>query len=429
MPQKRTRVSGHVSWQGEVKRGLPGGETYHRSRCFPTKREAAAWEDGEQARLNDIWAAAALADKGIIAPQPTPRAASPSLMAFATEVWWPVVERTLSPSTLVSYRSHWKRVDQAFGQTLLPEITSEAVRGFIDSYPGSRPARALTPLSACLSLALEKGLVQTNAVHQAGVFSSPAKSRWVPAGEHLDDEDAEPEHHTPEELEAVLSSWPWREYPTEGWAVRLALKCALRLGEVRALRPEDVHLVFRWPGLAEGEYLPGSARPSAFVRGWLDVRQNTVRGEAGGVKGWFTKRPKNGKCRFVPVPASVAWALLPLLDSSTSGACLLERNGEPLDGSGSRAPLQRLVREVQESLDLGAHPFHDLRNTAMATWASNGVKPWNVSFWGAHQEGVHMAKVTRGHYTGRPEIDWSDAEKMEAHLTPEGRRARMGVVR
>jgi len=357
-------------------------------------------------------------------PPPSRRDATPTLAVFARDHYWPEAKRTLSPSTVYCYQSHWKHVEAQMGAIPLDRITEEDVRAFVAGYPGKRPERPLAPLSACLALAMKRGLLGSNPVVAAGVFDGPAKSRWVPAGQQLEDDDGEPVHHSLDEMERILAAWP-HAHPAEGMAVRLAMKCCLRLGEIRALRPEDVHLRFSW-NKQQARYTAGSARPDCYVRGWLSVQQNLVRGPGG----WVVKRPKSGKSRLVPVPESLAWALLPFLDAASPGRTLLERGGVPLDGAGSRSPLQKVLRAVQVELGLDPHGFHDLRNTCFSSWLANGVKPWNASFWGGHAEGAHLAKVTRNHYSGQPEIDWEDAGKMEAHLasTPKGRRARFELV-
>jgi integrase len=291
--------------------------------------------------------------------------------------WWArmeldVSDGCMSVSTLASYRSRMRLIEKAIGSVELHQLSGQHLDQLRVAVGKRQPGPYMVCLSSILTLAQGRRLIEVNPVRTE--FFSRQRKRPTPE---------QPKHHTHAEVLQLLERMPEGR---ERAAVALAGLAGLRLGEVCALRQEDLHL-------EDGHC-------------WLTIRNNLVHG---GMYGETTKAPKSGKPRIVPV-CDLLHALLDWMPKMKP-TLLADETGAPFRPwlSGT---LDRQLHMAQDALGLPRRTFHELRKSAMFWWQCAGVKPWNVSLWAGHA-GDFMAHVTIDHYTGLPEMDWEDAAKLE----------------
>ncbi|WP_158237510.1 tyrosine-type recombinase/integrase [Winkia neuii] len=140
--------------------------------------------------------------------------------------------RGLSPGTLRSYRSHWNaHIAPALGKMQLQAITEDVIKGWLQgkrSTSDKKKAESLSTLQRILQAAVEQKWLYENPakdVHATGGRKKAAR-RSYPILTHA-------------QLEAIRAAMP----PACAIAVDLGAWCALRSGEVCALRRKDIDLV------------------------------------------------------------------------------------------------------------------------------------------------------------------------------------------
>jgi len=397
MARQISLPSGEKRWVAEVERTLPDGSVYRAvGKRFRTRREAEEWRRQQLERLDDQWARHRL---GLTAPSPEAQNPTTNPTTPTVEEWGEiffahrdglVAERRLSPTTIASDHSHWAHIVENMGDLPLDKVTGDKIDAF-KAKGGKSVHQRLTVLSAALTLAVRRRVIPYNPISEE---SHLARADVVPLPVRF---------HAIEDVVRILQAWPRAAYPREYIAVALAGLAGLREEEVRALRPQDVILTY-----AEGVYSV-RGKVTSYLRGVIHIRQAVVRKRGGG---WVEKPPKNGLPRKIPVCPTLAGILRPLLDQARP-LLLADEDGNVFDGNGSKAPLQRLLRKVQEDLAIERRTFHELRKSAVNWWRRAGVGDGELARWLGHPG--ELPAVTRRHYleAGAPEPDWIEAGKIE----------------
>jgi integrase len=191
-------------------------------KTFPTKAEAKTWR---------VDAAAQLAKGGLRAPKPT-------TIQQAWEEWYEgAKEGTIrnrsgdpfKPSALRSYEGAMRR-------EILPQLgsvrLSELRRGDLQEFADNLLARGLSPSAVQVTLLPLRALYR-RAIARDELAINPCTGLHLPAVRG-----GRERYATPEEAESLIAAVPEQDRAT--WAT--AMYGGLRLGELRALRVEDVDL-------------------------------------------------------------------------------------------------------------------------------------------------------------------------------------------
>lgn len=265
MPAYRD-LSGKVPrWRYRTRVTLPNGKVKRISGCPRINNKAAA-QDAERKHIERV-----LNPSAMPAPVESPRKEQ-TFKSFVEEFYLPKMRATGNkrgknkPGTLNAKESHLKiHFYPRWGSSLLSEIDDIAIEDLkIELGEMGRKPKTINNITTTLYNVLK------NAQKRKLIASVPA-IEWLPVGQQeFDFFDFEEADRLIEGAEKI-----------EEWtcAVIVALKTGMRLGELRALRWDDVDL----------------------KAGNIIVRRNLWRGEEG--------TPKNGKTRTIDLPASAVKAL------------------------------------------------------------------------------------------------------------------------
>lgn len=238
------------------------------------------------------------------------------------------VGRSLRPSTMVSYAANITRFTKLYGDLPLKEIRAENIEAFIASLKGLSPASiniALRSLRAMFRRAIVHGHISSSPM--AGVPMARVPEKTFPPFLTLEQYWGH--------VEPVMPSNRFRA------ACRLAMFSGMRLGEIGALRWQDI-----------------------------DFDLNEIRIESR--DGWQTK---SGKGRVVPLldPVRDALTLLPKSHQSVLGVRTGTKKETPDTSTISRM-WRELVAKINSDEDLiPPITFHGLRHS-YATWlAASGL--------------------------------------------------------
>lgn len=339
-------------WRVQVDVGVTyDGKRDRRTRTFRTKREATAqeadWID-ERDRMRGRFTRMTLGD-------------------FVARRWWPSKERTLSPTSLVSYEQDLRlRVLPAFGHVEMDRIDRRAVQDMIDgcaTYSTAKRARDL--LRAILNDAIDCGAAATNPA--AGRFNMPRK-KVKPAYE---------------------DGGAWLTTFAEHRAV---LEAARGAGEVEKLL--ILGLCF---GLRKEESLGLSVRDLDFDRRILRVRYAYVQ-VTGGNELKRTKTPESE--RDLPMSDYAFERLSELVNGMEPDAPVcVARDGRRLSPSTAGKQLRRWV----ERNDQPKITIKSLRHSFASACIDAGVDIAKVSAWLGHTN--ITTTLTRYVKTRRKDLD------------------------
>lgn len=333
----------------------------------------------------------------------TARKASPLLADYCAEFWsWensPYIQGKLARGQRIGreYVSHNAAYIETYVRPAFPSVRLSAVRPFMledftlelkrDSGLGNRSINAiLSALTVPLHEAARLGLTETDPAASLRLLGNDTREKGIP---------------TEEEVRGLLSL-PGLD-PRIRAAIMLGTACALRLGEVQALRREDI-----------GEKT-------------LTVAHSWAKKE--GMKGTKTNR-----VRVVPLPHVVRVELLALDTANPHG-----RGGFLFYGLGPEAPLdcralergfdQALVRVALGEKYDDAKP-EELR-TALETWKARRVTYHSLRHWAnamlrgsvsdekLHLLTGHSTEAMSARYDHTTEADLSELrEAQEARILP-----------
>lgn len=161
-------------------------------------------------------------------------------LKFVAEEWFSDVSRRVRPSTARDYRSYLDRVlIPRFGERGIGSITPEEIVDLVQELERagksqSTIANAVKPLNGLLGFALFKGLIATNPMSQ------------IPRG-YKPSCNVKRDHRewTTTEVDRVIAEARKRDARPEAQqsyalAIEVLLRCGLRLGEMLALRQQDI---------------------------------------------------------------------------------------------------------------------------------------------------------------------------------------------
>ncbi len=291
-------------------------------------RKAKRVGEGEKAKRAAQRAAEILQGKlaaGDTSPLEASRARTPTLKDFAEEWLRTAVALHLKPATQENYRiamrRHWL---PALGSLPLAAITRERIKRVMadklaqpDPLKPSSLRTALIPLSACLSDAVEAGLLPGNPAVRLGRFT---RQPGAPEARPIDP-------FTAEELTVLLTTVE-QQMPEHYPLILVLARTGLRIGEALALKREDLDFHQRclwvrrtWGRREIGTPKTGKARRvdmsqqlQRILQDSLSVREAeaVVRGQVGSQ--WLVPAPESQDDR-APMPPvwfyqAVWWPLL-----------------------------------------------------------------------------------------------------------------------
>ena len=349
---------GQGKWLGRY-RGPDGRE---RTKMFPTKGEARAWAEAQEARMRrGEWS-------------------DPSMARITVREWAPIWQATLAvkPKTAHSYDSLLRTcVLPRWGSVRLDQITLAEVRTWVAGMTGqdgeplspSRVRQAHHVLKAMLDLAVEDGrLIRNPAKPTSGKLKHMLPKVAT----------AKPHRYLSHSQLIALS-----EHAGEHKALILVMGyCGLRWGEVSALQVRDLDLLARR----------------------LHVRRSVS--DVGGVLMFSTT--KTHETRAVPFPQSLA----PLLEAQING-----RGPDdplfPAPHGNFLHPRNFRTRVFDKAVKDAGLPFitpHDLRHTAASLAVASGATVKAVQKMLGHASAAMTLDVYAGLFDD--ELD-SVAERLE----------------
>lgn len=314
-----SRIPRAAGWRGRVY--VPGGG--ERTKTFPTKREAIAWETAQRGRRQD---------------------SNESVDQWLARVGQDVILAGLSPSTRANYQSHIRlRIRPTLGHRKLSALRAHHIEAAQRSWAQTGVSGTVVAgTSNCLARILRF------AVRAGDLAASPmsAVERVRPGVER----------RTPtlaiSEVE-ILADACGLVNGRYGDYVRLAAFLGLRAGELVALQVGDVDL----------------------ATGVVTVRRAYSAGQL--------QTPKSRRSRQVPVMDAVRPTLVSLVRTRKPDAPLLVG---PLGGRFYHSNFRTKVQWTKLVARLGwpdLH-FHDLRATAIVTWIRSGVPLSTVRSMAGH---------------------------------------------
>jgi len=232
------------SKQYQVRYTGPDAAEHKAPNTFDTRIDAEAWLTDLRREIS----------RGEWAPA-TPRRAAVTVGSYS-ESW--LTDRTLKPRTQVHYRSLLDRlILPTFGDLPLRALTPALIRQWHTGQGPGQPtlrAHAYSLLRAILGDAVTDGELPANPCHIRGAGSSRRVHKIKPL--------------TLDELEALVSAMPEKYRPM----TLLAAWCALRFGELTALRRKDIDLkngvihVRRGVAWVDGKPVIGTPKSAAGIR-------------------------------------------------------------------------------------------------------------------------------------------------------------------
>lgn len=258
---------------------------------------------------------------------------------------WISTRRTLKgaalrPATVAGYRTTLERyLEPTFGGFELKDISKEAVRSWYATLDASQPratSKAYGLLRAIMNSAVDDDLIPVSPVHIRGAGATQKRRQLEPA--------------TVAELAVIAAEMPERLR----LMIHLASWCALRYGEIAALRRSDVRITSS----------EGTAR--ATIR----VRRGVV--FLSGSKQVAPPKSEAG-VRDVAVPPHV----VPILKEHLKTHCAKGADGLmfPAEGGGFLWPsvMERHFRRARAAAGRPDLRFHDLRHTGAVLAAQQGA--------------------------------------------------------
>jgi integrase len=227
---------------------------------------------------------------------------------------WLEQVRGAKPATLKDHHSVIRRIERELRDQQATSILVEDVEGFLAGIQAS--PRTVNKYRAVLSA------IYSHGIKRHGLTSNPASE----ADRRREPQQAPLAYYTPQQIEKLADAMG-----TDGEAVRVSAYAGLRLGELLALRWEDVNL--------DGEVLTIQRAISAGVE----------------------SSTKSGRVRQVPLPDQASDALGRL--GPSTGRVF---NIDP-------STLRRRYRRAQQAHGLAPLRWHDLRHTYGSLLAAAGV--------------------------------------------------------
>lgn len=325
-----------------------GGRRVNAPATFTTKRAARAWLATQQARIS--------AEENGMAPKQAEKPPLPDkTLQQAYNLYFDACERRgLSPGTLRSYRSHWNaHIAPALGKMQLQAITEGVIKDWLQSKKSTSEKKKAESLSTL------QRILQT-AVEQKWLYENPAKDVHPTAGARKKAARRSYPILTHAQLEAIRAAMP----PACAIAVDLGAWCALRSGEVCALRRKDIDL----------------------VEGVIKVRRAVKQGVRGE---WFEGSPKSAAgVRDVALPPSILARLKDHMSKyvqSSREALLIHYPGKPDEFLRGKHLKNRFDKAVKAA-GLPRMRFHDLRHTGLTAFARAGATAAELMHRAGHSD-------------------------------------------
>ncbi len=368
----------YINWRGQRK-----------ARCVGISREAA-----EQVR-REIEHRLALGTFSLDAEP-----AQPTFAEYA-ERWLAChVRPNLKRSTAESYAGIVKfHLAPRFGHLRLKEISRQAVKAYLAELAASGLAQnTVVNIYACLRAVLSHALDDGHLTIHPAMRLGHSKRRGAQGRER--------EFLTREEAERFLATA--KDFRPERYPLFLtALRTGLRLGELLALRWDDIHF-----GESESD-------PTRH----LLVRRNRVRGEE--------SDPKNHRRRRVDMSKELWRALMELRDQRMMEAfergpwdesgqprcsdyVFASETGGPLDGSNV---YHRDFLPCLKAAGLKRVTFHALRHTFASLLIQSGASLAYVKEQMGHSS-IQVTVDTYGHLIPGGNIEWVDRLDATKNATP-----------
>lgn len=313
MIERRVLGSGQVSWQVR----WYGPDRHERSRSFPTRREATAFDAARKSgRARGDWV-----DPG-------------SRRVLLSDVWprYLAAQTHLKPRTRASYETLWRsHLEPAFGGWPIQEITYGVIAPWVGRLAHDRSASTTRHAHRLLSLVLDHAMAERLiGRNEARGVKLPRLARSTGRGLTIG------------EVEGLARA----AGDFGGDVIRTLAYTGMRWGELAGLQVGDVDL----------------------VRARLMVRRAVV--ELGGTQ--IETTPKTHRARLVPIVEPLA----PMLAARIGG----RRVSEPVFATSVGTPIRnsnfrKQVRwsELTESVGLSGLRLHDLRHTAASLMIASGA--------------------------------------------------------
>lgn len=310
------------AWSVDISYEHPDGRVERIRKTAPgtTRREAEAYERQLTAALiNGTYNTAAAA------PAPEPPAPIPTWSSFCADWLAQVVDVHYKPSSARTTRSACEaHLTPALGELQLDQIDARTISALTAQLSAGRAPKTVNNLLGVLSTAL------STAVEWGHIPSAPTV-RWLDVPpqsfDFLDFDEAD------RLLEKVEEEWRC--------LVLVALRTGMRLGELCALRWQDVDLVKRQIRV---------------------MRSATLR---------EVTSPKNGKARTIPISAALADALRTHRAATALKGELVFCDDE--GGMLSRDNLKRIIPRACRLAGLREVGWHDLRHTYASQMVMLGI--------------------------------------------------------
>lgn len=348
--------TGAVTWRARASWIGPDGKRVHRSRSFPTKREATHWRRETLSAVHrGAWfepARAAVADVAVR--------------------WLAGIERSRAPSTYRQYRHTWEHhVAPRIGAMLIAEVRATDLQVWYDELADVYAAESVKGVHKVV-----RGIMG-HAVTDGIIRDNPADGRRLPK-----DRPHQPVAWTPDEARRFLAHI---EPDDDALLYAVLLATGMRMGEALALRWEHVDL---------------EARTLRVVT----TLQYTV-------DGWrIGDAPKTeGSRRVVALPAVAVLALRRQRAITDSALVFAEWHGGTREPSTVRARLARLC----VAAGVPTLTPHELRSTASTLMLLAGT-PLKVA---AAQSGHSVEMLLKRYQAVMPDDRAQAAAALDSLLT------------
>lgn len=270
----------------------------------------------------------------------TPATATMILEEWATLWLEQCTQEGMSPNTIRSYESIFRaRISPVLGDVAVEDVTTSDIKDLSDrltaGYSRTTVRNTMLTLSACLSAAVDAGLIEANPVRSVkGVYRKSARAH-------------EPVALTARQLTAVIEGADSQfraAFALAGWG-------ALRYGEIAALRRRDVNV----------------------RAGTVSVSRSVARASGGEL---VEKAPKSAAgVRTIALPKEAMRIVKEHLDMFTPPGrdALVFYRPHGAGGYLTDRVLRRHLHEVCDELELPRMRLHDLRHTGLTLYGQAGA--------------------------------------------------------